>query len=263
MTMRIILHLIWLFTVAICMQEFNSSTTEIPKISSGAHDHPVDDVAHLFGLILVIIGLILNTLALDVSKHQRSQTSGSKWIQYLAIWDSMYLLVSGIVDAVNQFTGYEVTSSGNWVCRGLFYFMWLGTMNASGHLVALAVDRALNMTFPRWHHLKDWTNINRNLSIGMTLFHAIVLAPIFYVFGVQDGVCDLVSQGIVPTLYQLLISNVLFPVAHFIVILAASFVFEYKLRERRTPGKGTGDTVRANKDDKKEKKRLSLGKRWN
>ena len=257
MTMRSVLHLIWLFTVAICMQEFNNSTTEIPKISTGAH-HLVDDFARLFGVFLAVSGIILNFLALEVSKHQRSQTSGSKWIQYLAIWDIVYLLVNGIVEAASQVTGYEVASY--WVCRGLYYVMWLGTMNASGHLVALAVDRALNMSFPQWHHMKDWTYINRNLSIGMTLFHAIVLAPMFYVFGVQDGVCDLVSPGMVPRLYQLLISNVLFPVAHFIVILIASFVFEYKLRERRTPGKGTGDTERAKKDDKKVRKTADIGK---
>ena len=257
MTMRKLLHLIWVFTVAVCSQELYNSTTEIPTTSAGQSYGLVDGFADLFGLTLTLIGLCLNTLTLDVSRHQRPQTSGSKWMQYLAIWDSMFILVCGIADVANLVAGYEMTSSGDWACRGILYTMWFGTMNASGHLVALAVDRALNMSFPQWHHMRDWSYINRRLSIGMTLFHAIVLAPIIYLFGVQDGVCSLVAPGIVPRLYELFISSVLFPVTHFTLILVASVVFEYKLRERRTPG--SGSSIQTKKCDNKETK-VSGGK---
>ena len=256
MTMRKLLHLIWVFTVAVCSQEFYNSTTEIPTISTGSFGF-VDEFADLVGLTLTVIGLCLNTVTLDVSRHQRPQTSGSKWMQYLAIWDNIFILVCGIADVANLVTGYEMTSSGDWACRGILYTMWFGTMNASGHLVALAVDRALNMSFPQWHHMRDWPYINRRLSIGMTLFHAIVLAPIIYLFGVQDGVCSLVAPGIVPRLYQIVMSNVLFPVTHFILILVASVMFGYKLRARRTPG--FGSTVQTKKCDNKETK-VSGGK---
>ena len=256
MTMRKLLHLIWVFTVAVCSQELYNSTTEIPTTSTGSFGF-VDEFADLIGLTLTVIGLCLNTVTLDVSRHQRPQTSGSKWMQYLAIWDNIFILVCRIADVANLVTGYEMTSSGDWACRGILYTMWFGTMNASGHLVALAVDRALNMSFPQWHHMKDWSTINRHVSIGMTLFHIIALAPVLYLFGVQDGVCSLVAPGIVPRLYQIVMSNVLFPVTHFILILVASVMFGYKLRARRTPG--FGSTVQTKKCDNKETK-VSGGK---
>ena len=64
-------------------------------------------------------------------------------------------------------------------------------MNASGHLVALAVDRVLIISDPIWHHGITWRRKIPLISIGMIAFHLILLIPRCLYLQVNDGICGI------------------------------------------------------------------------
>ena len=73
----------------------------------------------------------------------------------------------------------------------------------------------------------------------MAIFHAVILTPMLFLYNLEgmDRSCEMTSEyEVAVKLYQLIVSTMFYSVTHFIMVLTASVVFVYQLKERRTSG---------------------------
>ena len=101
-------------------------------------------------LLLEIVGVFFNCVTCDTSRLV-PETSGTFWMGYLAVWDSLFLVVCALRSGFAVF-GVQLASLGTLGCQLFAYFWWVTGTNASAHLVILAVDRALSIALATWHY---------------------------------------------------------------------------------------------------------------
>ena len=187
-----------------------------------------------FVISLYVVGIFLNGVVIDVSFKLRDQTSGTKWMRLLAFWDIAFLLVGLAKDILLQIAGNDIRDASNVSCKVYHYFQYLGAVNASAHLVMLAVDRAINITFPTWHYKRDWNKLTPRISLTITFLYIILLSPLFFVVNLQDGVCATKTE-MVYKIYQNISVGFFFVISHFSLLLTANIIFVHELRKRKTP----------------------------
>ena len=220
----------------------NQTTTEDPELFAGSEheEHSLfDTLYHGFQFLASAFGILFNCIVLDVSRRVQNDTPGAKWIQYLAIWDNFFLAHVSVTEFYRLAVGSYLINAGIEFCKLISFGKWVSSLTASSHLVALAGDRAISMVFPDWHYNKDWLKINFKVSVGMAIFHAVILTPMLFLYNLEgmDRSCEMTSEyEVAVKLYQLIVSTMFYSVTHFIMVLTASVVFVYQLKERRTCG---------------------------
>ena len=214
-------------------------------------------------LSICFIGIILNCFTFDVARNLPLQTSGSKWIQYLAFWDNSIVVRIFLRTLAADIFASEITNIGNNMCKFVAYTWWVCTINASGHLVCLGIDRALSIKFPRWHFRQNWLNIIPRVSLGVTLFHCLVCLPALFFLELDDNICAMRARNYsILLIYKIALVTIFSSVGHFILVSIASCVFTKKLkkhrgkrcrRSQRRANSNSGHSKKLEKDTKKSK----------
>ena len=114
----------------------------------------------------------------------------------------------------------------------IIFQSWASTLNASSHLVALAVDRVLSIIFPVWHHNLLIVPTARKISLMSTVFCYCSVLPNFYIFGLRDEICIITYKEHPELLdvYQNFVQYTLFTMGPSILIFISNIVFIIKLR---------------------------------
>ena len=191
----------------------------------------------IFGWVAISIsalGILANSVTVDIAKRQRDQTSGTKWMIYLALWDIAYLSLGVCLIFGQEALGVDFRNLGDIFCAFHRIFSNLSTLTASAHLVAMAVDRAVVITFPTWHCNQTWDPIIKRISLAIAGFYFALQLPGFGTVRHRGGVC-LVSHTPALTVYRIILVTLFFAITHVVVVFVSSGFFIYKLRERRTP----------------------------
>ena len=224
-------------------EEVSMETTEetsLEYLGSSGMIQPVSNygaVLSAIGVAVALTGVILNSIVIDMSERLGPQTSGSKWMKYLASWDSLVLLltISFFGPLVLKYT--PINNMSDWTCKFYSFTSNVCVMNSSGHLVAMAVDRALNMAYPTWHYNKPWTKINIKVSIGILSFFCVVNAPVLLWSEIVDGSCQYALDfELLAKLHRVFVVAYLFMFNHFSLVVFASVAFVYQLKKRRRAG---------------------------
>ena len=190
-----------------------------------------------FGVIFSsAIGILLNLVILDLNPRLPQKTSLNKWMKFLAIWD---LVLNTVVLALCLLflLWEEVVNENDVICRIFRYLSTSTALTSSAHLVAMAVDRAVNITFPNWHHSMEFEKMNWKISILITLFNFATNILNLFLPGVENGKCASLSfNGKLPgpLLAHQIFLRLVFIFGHFGGIISATAVFIYKLRKLRT-----------------------------
>ena len=189
-------------------------------------------ISDTLGLFLALIALVLNFFVFQTARCMPDQSTSTRLMSFLAVWDTLSLSHDGIfVMGFNAF-GVDLQSLHKVVCKISEYHSWGSTINASMHLSVLAVDRALCIKFPIWYRRKTTENAARNFSICCTLFSYFIVIPNLFIFTVEKSECTMGSLSRKPIFifYQLFVSYVVFAVGPFILVGSSNLVF---IKERR------------------------------
>ena len=190
-----------------------------------------------FGVIFSTgLGILLNLIILDLNPRLPQKTSLNKWMKFLAIWDVVQNTVLFVLSLL-MLLWEEVVNANDVICRTFRYLSTSIALTSSAHLVAMAVDRAVNITFPNWHHKMEFEKMNWKISIFITLFNFATNVLNLFLPGVENGKCSSLSfNGTLPgpiLAYQIFV-RLVFICCHFGGIISATAVFIYKLRKLRT-----------------------------
>ena len=124
-------------------------------------------------------------------------------MQFLAIWDNLFLLHAAVIDLTVMVYGQSLETLSTGMCKLVSYNMWVVLVNASAHLVALAIDRAVFVVKTTWHNSVSWLKINKYISICISAFHALVFAPMAVLYEATEDGCVAVSKfPILSKVYQ-------------------------------------------------------------
>ena len=187
-------------------------------------------------LLIGLSGLIFNYYVLDVSRRNPQQNSGSFWMKHVATWDNLSLVAILPRTIASLLFQQDLRTLGGPVCKIFSYILWAISLNSSAHMVGMALDRALNISFPDWHYPKHWKTIIPKISIGLTVLHFVLVTPHLVFLELGDSVCEMTSSHTaIMRGYQVFVSIVLSFIGNSAAIAVASLVFVRKLRERRTP----------------------------
>ena len=141
-----------------------------------------------------VTGFFLNCLVIDNS-FGLPVTGGSIWMRYLAIWENAFLCLSAFSNGL-IFTGINLATQSNVLCKLYKYFWWVFAVNSHSHLACLAVDRVVCVSFTAWHHKKEWKGKIRNISGILTVLHILILYPTsVHFYQVKDGACRMASEN--------------------------------------------------------------------
>ena len=151
-----------------------SGEPEIWLVSFTSNFLPFNKHFGVFVVCLAMLGMILNTITIDVAKNNVDQNSGTIWMKYLAFWDTVLLSQRVLAKIVTVVTETNIFSLHDSICKIGGYVQRVSALNASAHLVAMAIDRALNMTRPKWHYKKTWSKINPKISGLITVRTTVV-----------------------------------------------------------------------------------------
>ena len=182
------------------------------------------------------IGIFLNLIILDLNPRLPQKTSLNKWMKFLAIWDLVLNIVLFVLSLL-LLLWEEVVNANDVICRVFRYLSISIALTSSMHLVAMAVDRAVNITFPKWHHKMEFEKMNWKISLFITLFNFATNIHVLFLAGVENGNCTSLSfngsfSGTLVA-YQIFV-RLVFLCGHFGGIISATAVFIYKLRKLRT-----------------------------
>ena len=187
-------------------------------------------------LLIGLSGLIFNYFVLDVSRRNPQQNSGSFWMTHVATWDNLSLVIILPRTIVTILFKQDLRTLGGPVCKILPYIWWAVPLNSSAHMVGMAVDRALNISFPDWHYPISWKTTIPKISIGLTVFHFVLVTPNLVFFELRDSVCEMISSHTaIMKGYQVFMTVIFGFIGSSAAIAVASLVFVRKLGERRTP----------------------------
>ena len=194
----------------------------------------------IFELLIALSGLVFNYFVLDVSKRNPHQNSGSFWMGHVATWDTLSLVLMMPQIVASLIFKQELRTLGSPVCKIIPYVWWAVSINTNAHMVGMAIDRALNISFPDWHFPKSWKKIIPKISIWLTVIHFALVIPNLVFFELEDSVCEMrSSHTAIMRVYQVFVSIMVRLIGHTVAIAVASLVFIQKLRKRRTPNVGT------------------------
>ena len=135
-------------------------------------------------------------------------------------------------------------SGSNVVLVDNIYFDIL--LRISAHLVTLALDRVWNLTHAVQNFGKNWNNFYFKVSIGLTLYHCIIISPYLLFYHAENGLCQPYPQyETLLKLHQFLLSTVFYTLSHFIIVAVSGCVFISKLTEHRTAMTGVKASANA------------------
>ena len=187
-----------------------------------------------FMICFALLGISLNGIVIDVASKIRNQTSGNKWMKLLAFWDTAFLTIITLEEFLFETFGIGLDDINVISCKMHPYARFWSTANASAHLVMMAIDRALSITFPTWHYNRNWNKLVPIISVSITFFYAIGILPTLWANQIRGGVC-IVSIDEFLQVYRVVYVISFFVGAHFALLLLANITFIYQLRKRRTP----------------------------
>ena len=191
-----------------------------------------NQLLQFFEIFISVFGIFLNAVTIDVASKLREKTSGGIWMQLLALWDAAYLMIRFFKEVLQQATGFDMRNTKFIWCRFYRYILYLVVGNVSSHLVMMAVDRAINITFPIWHYRRKWSTLIPIISLTVT-FAFLTLSISYFELNIEGGVC---GTDINPSLRIIRIAfGVFMVITHFGGLLASNVVFIYQLRIRKTP----------------------------
>ena len=181
---------------------------------------------------LEVIGFFLNCLVIDNS-FGLPVTGGSIWMRYLAIWENAFLSLSAFSNGL-IFTGINLATLSNVMCKVYKYFWWVLIFNANSHLTCLALDRVVCVSFTAWHHNKQWKGKIRKISGTLTVLHMLILYPTSaHFYQLTDGACRMASGSKrVKTTYVLLLA-IGFALTYTMVIAISSLKLVVHLCKRQ------------------------------
>ena len=110
-----------------------------------------NEVLGWISISICAIGIVWNAMIVDRGTRSTDDTSGNKWMIYLASWDIVILIPRILLVLGQEVFGIDIRTLGNGWYRIFSYLSSSIALNASGHLVAMAIERAVNITFPTCH----------------------------------------------------------------------------------------------------------------
>ncbi|XP_075239609.1 uncharacterized protein LOC142335130 [Convolutriloba macropyga] len=118
-------------------------------------------------------------------------------------------------------------------CKLYYYHSWASTIDASWHLIALALDRAVSIIFPVWHRSLDIARSSRNISWSLTFATYFIVLPNLYFFKIDanNDTCTMIPGNLQQPmlLYIGVITLGLFSFLPFVLIFFANVVFIRKI----------------------------------
>ena len=187
--------------------------------------------AMCFGVSL--FGFALNYFALDSVKNLPEQTSSSFWMEWLAIWDSVVLVSTGIGSGALAF-GIDFTTMNRYSCKVFVFQSFAFGTNASTHVVCVAIDRALNLTLPIWHRAQQWKSKVLKLSRALVVFHFILSVPKLFIYEVESGLCVVPkTASTLERFYEVIAAKVFYSLGHFLPLVVANLIFIWFLWRRK------------------------------
>ena len=158
-------------------------------------------------------------------------------MRFLASWESCFLLLNIPITAL-KICDVGLAYLGDVACKIISYLWWFLVGNTTSLLAVFATDRAVSMRFSTWHYKKNWTKLNKRITVWITAFNLIVSIPILFLFKLEEDECELTSLDDKLVRAYNLFLNALFTVVYNFVILcsAVSLVasFRAKILRRRT-----------------------------
>ena len=125
-------------------------------------------------------------------------------------------------------------------------FVLTSLLRTSAHLVTMALDRAWNLTHAVQNYGKNWNVFYFKVSIGLTLYHCIIISPYLLIYHAENGVCQAYPRyEALLKLHQFLLSTVFYTLSHFIMVGVSGCVFISKLTEQRMAMTGVKASVNA------------------
>ncbi|XP_063718954.1 uncharacterized protein LOC134845804 [Symsagittifera roscoffensis] len=194
---------------------------------------------YLFGILTSIIGVFFNLFCYICSLSLPNQSTSSILMSYLAIWDTISLIHDGVFDMALKYCGVHLADmsigGSGLMCKLFYYHSWASTLNASAHLVALAVDRVISLKLPLFHHNLSMQTYARKISWSLTAFNYMVVLPNLYFFALEDGTCKSIGGELEEWMgiYQKTINYALFSGGPFILISVSNLVFIHNLYQIR------------------------------
>ena len=181
-----------------------------------------------------LLGVLLNFICYKVSLLLPEQSTSTILMSYLAIWDTIAGIHDGVFQTGLQFFGVDIAAKNAFLCKTLYYHSYGSTINASWHLAAVAIDRAVSLLFPLWHRARDMTAHSRQVSMSITIFVYFCVLPNFKYFYIKDDVCTLhYEDSQAATMYFNVLMWGFFVGSPFAVILFSNVIFIFKLLQRK------------------------------
>ena len=197
------------------------------------HPKPVS----ISGGTISFLGLIMNYFCYKTSLALPLQSTSTNLMAYLAVWDSISVVHDGLIDMGLKSLGFHLADYFSLGCKIYYYHSWASTINAGWHVIALALDRALSIIFPIWHHGLDVHRTTRVISWSLTLLAYIAVLPNLFFFEIEQpaNVCTMSSGGFHDTMlaYIGIITYLCFSFLPFFLILFANVIFIWKVHQIR------------------------------
>ena len=92
----------------------------------------------------------------------------------------------------------------------------------------LVVDRSLSITFPVWHHTKNWQKLNPKISRTITIFYAITTIEAFFAVHIENHAC-VSRENWFLKVYRLIYAGFFLAGTHFLLLLISSVTFILQL----------------------------------
>ena len=193
------------------------------------HTKPIS----ITGATISLLGLLMNCFCYKVSLSLPVQSTSTLLMSYLAIWDSISVIHDGLVDMGLKSFDIYLANYSEFGCKLYYYHSWASTIDASWHLIALALDRAVSIIFPVWHRSLDIARSSRNISWSLTFATYFIVLPNLYFFKIDanNDTCTMIPGNLQQPmlLYIGVITLGLFSFLPFVLIFFANVVFIRKI----------------------------------
>ena len=163
-------------------------------------------------VITIVLGLAGNTLVMVLMADVKFSTlSYPVYLKFLAIYDSLVLLLIGIRESVRLFTFPFLAGSKSIVCSFTWFALSTTTTTSPWLVVGLTVDRFLCVVFPLKRHLLCTRKIAIITCSCISVFSVTLSLPLLFGSNLQnDNVCFIQTNllGYFTFLRLLITSNI-------------------------------------------------------
>ena len=162
-------------------------------------------------VITVVLGLAGNALVMVLMSDVKFSTlSYPVYLKFLAISDSLVLLLFGIRESLRLFTFQNLVGSNPYVCAFKWFALSTTTMSSPWLVVGLTVDRFLCVAFPLKRRLMCTRKIAIITCSSISVFSVTMSLPLLFGSNFEKGnIACFIQSNLLPyfTFLRLLITS--------------------------------------------------------